>query len=104
MEPVQQSAFAITRPSEVALVPLGASRRVCVHSHMTNTTTANRSIGICVSFTDYHYAIRQGSGSEGQFPGGDGIIRDVRVLVDAQVTLLTERRNKTLWSVGDVSP
>ena len=38
------------------------------------------------------YEIRRGSGGEGKYKGGDGIRRDVQVLVDAQTSLITERR------------
>jgi N-methylhydantoinase B len=38
------------------------------------------------------YEIRIGSGGEGKHAGGDGIIREVELLVESQVTLLSERR------------
>jgi N-methylhydantoinase B len=37
-------------------------------------------------------AIRRGSGGSGRHHGGDGIVRDVEVLVPARFTLITERR------------
>ena len=40
------------------------------------------------------YEVRQGSGGAGQFYGGDGIRRDIQILVDSQVTLLSERRRR----------
>jgi N-methylhydantoinase B len=39
------------------------------------------------------YAYRDGSGGEGQYHGGDGLIREIELLADAQVTLLADRRN-----------
>jgi N-methylhydantoinase B len=38
------------------------------------------------------YAIRHGSGGKGKFAGGDGVIRELEFLGDAQVTMLSERR------------
>jgi N-methylhydantoinase B len=38
------------------------------------------------------YAIRRESGGDGQFRGGDGIVRSVTLAADATVSLLTERR------------
>jgi N-methylhydantoinase B len=38
------------------------------------------------------YSYRKNSGGAGEFKGGDGIIREVELLSDAQVTLLGDRR------------
>jgi N-methylhydantoinase B len=38
------------------------------------------------------YEIRSGSGGAGKYRGGDGIVREIEVLTDAEVTLLSERR------------
>jgi N-methylhydantoinase B len=40
------------------------------------------------------YSLRAGSGGGGQRRGGDGIRRDVELLVDGDVSLLTERRDR----------
>ncbi|NIP56486.1 MAG: hydantoinase B/oxoprolinase family protein, partial [Gemmatimonadetes bacterium] len=40
------------------------------------------------------YAIRRGSGGGGRHRGGDGLRRDLRLLGDARVTLLSERRTR----------
>jgi N-methylhydantoinase B/oxoprolinase/acetone carboxylase alpha subunit len=36
--------------------------------------------------------LRRGSGGSGSSPGGEGIERDLEILVDATVSLITERR------------
>ena len=36
------------------------------------------------------YTVRTGSGGKGQYPGGDGIIRQIRLLAPATVSLLTD--------------
>jgi len=38
------------------------------------------------------FSIRKGSGGKGVHHGGDGIIRELELLTDCQVTLLSERR------------
>jgi N-methylhydantoinase B len=38
------------------------------------------------------YAVREGSGGSGRSRGGDGLVREIRLLADATVSLLTERR------------
>jgi N-methylhydantoinase B/oxoprolinase/acetone carboxylase alpha subunit len=38
------------------------------------------------------YRLRRGSGGSGRCPGGDGIERDVMMLEDVTVSLITERR------------
>ncbi len=39
-----------------------------------------------------HYSVRRESGGKGTFEGGDGLRRDIQLLAEGQVTLLTERR------------
>jgi len=38
------------------------------------------------------YGYRNGSGGEGNFRGGDGLVREIELLGDSEVTLLAERR------------
>jgi N-methylhydantoinase B len=38
------------------------------------------------------YAVRRGSGGEGRFRGGDGVVRELEALVAMDFSLLTERR------------
>ena len=64
-----------------------------VHSHMTNTlNTPVEALEYAYPLRVLRYEIRRGSGGCGKYRGGDGIRRDVQVLVDSQVTLLTDRR------------
>ena len=60
---------------------------------MTNSlNTPIEALEYAYPFRVRRYAYRDGSGGEGQFRGGDGLIREVELLADAQVTLLAERR------------
>lgn len=64
-----------------------------LHSHMTNTlNTPIEALEYTYPLRVLRYEIRRGSGGNGQWQGGDGIRRDLQLLADAQVTLLSERR------------
>jgi N-methylhydantoinase B len=64
-----------------------------VHSHMTNTlNTPIEALEYSYPFLVTEYSVRRGSGGDGQFQGGDGIIREIKLLSDAEVTVLSERR------------
>jgi len=61
--------------------------------HMTNTlNTPIEALEYAYPFLMRRYEIRRGSGGVGLHRGGDGIRREVELLHEAQVTLLTERR------------
>jgi N-methylhydantoinase B len=60
---------------------------------MTNSlNTPIEALEYAYPFRVRHYAYRDGSGGAGEFRGGDGLIREVEMLTDAQMTLLAERR------------
>ncbi|MCW8860037.1 MAG: hydantoinase B/oxoprolinase family protein, partial [Deltaproteobacteria bacterium] len=64
-----------------------------VHSHMTNTlNTPIEALEYSYPFQVTEYSIRKNSGGKGRFNGGDGLIREIRLLSDAEVTVLSERR------------
>jgi N-methylhydantoinase B len=64
-----------------------------VHVHMTNSlNTPVEALEHAYPFRVQTYAIRRGTGGGGRHPGGDGLRRDLRLLADADVSLLTERR------------
>ncbi|MBU83291.1 hydantoinase B/oxoprolinase family protein [Alcanivorax sp.] len=72
-----------------------------VHSHMTNTlNTPIESLESHYPLRVHRYQLRRGSGGEGQFAGGDGLVRELEFLGDAQVTLLTERRRHAPWGLA----
>ncbi len=53
---------------------------------------SRRSARVCLSISCALLQLPPGSGGEGKFNGGDGIIREIELLADAQVTLLGDRR------------
>jgi N-methylhydantoinase B len=64
-----------------------------IQCHMTNTlNTPIEALEYAYPLRVRCYAIRRGSGGRGRQSGGDGIIREIELLSDAQLTLLTERR------------
>lgn len=64
-----------------------------VHCHMSNSlNTPVEALEHAYPFRVTEYSLRRGSGGAGRHPGGEGLRRDVRLLADATVTLLTERR------------
>jgi N-methylhydantoinase B len=53
------------------------------------------------------YSLRSKSGGAGLHTGGDGIVREIEVLTDAQVTLLADRRSRGPYGLaggGDGAP
>jgi N-methylhydantoinase B len=64
-----------------------------VHTNMTNTmNTPVEALEYAYPLRVRQYRFRRGSGGEGKFRGGDGLVREIELLEDAQVTLLTDRR------------
>jgi N-methylhydantoinase B len=64
-----------------------------VHVHMTNSlNTPVEALEHAYPLRVLRYGLREGSGGAGAFRGGDGVRRDIELLCDATVSLLTERR------------
>ena len=76
-----------------------------VHSHMTNTKMTDPEVleqrfPVRVD----SFSIRHGSGGQGRFPGGDGIVREVTFLEDMKVTLLTSHRHTDPYGLAGGEP
>lgn len=64
-----------------------------VHTHMTNSlNTPAEALEYAYPLRVRRYAYRRNSGGQGIANGGDGLIREIELLDDAQVTLLADRR------------
>ena len=64
-----------------------------IHTHMTNTmNTPIEAMEFAFPLRLKRYALRRGSGGQGKYKGGDGLVREVEFLTPARVTLLSERR------------
>jgi len=65
-----------------------------VHTHMTNSlNTPAEALEYAYPLRVTAYSLRKGSGGAGKFRGGDGIVREVELLADSEVTLLADRRS-----------
>jgi N-methylhydantoinase B len=63
-----------------------------VHTHMTNSlNTPVEALEYSYPFRVTRYSLRA-AGGDGQHRGGDGIVRELEVLTDATVNLLSDRR------------
>ena len=64
-----------------------------VHTHMTNSlNTPVEALEYAYPFRVRRYAYRSGSGGEGRYRGGDGLVREIELLTEFQMTVLADRR------------
>jgi len=64
-----------------------------VHTHMTNSlNTPVEALEYAYPLRVRRYAIRRNSGGRGRHRGGDGTIREIELLTDARVSMLSDRR------------
>jgi len=68
---------------------------------MTNTlNTPIEALEAYYPFLVTTYALRRDSGGRGASRGGDGLVREIRFLEAADVTLLTDRRRCAPWGLA----
>jgi N-methylhydantoinase B len=76
-----------------------------VHTHMTNSmNTPAEAIEYAYPLRVHEYAIRKGSGGDGQFRGGEGVVREVETLVPARMSLLSDRRKYAPYGLAGGKP
>jgi len=72
-----------------------------VHTHMTNSlNTPAEALEYAYPLRVRRYALRPESGGNGKYRGGDGIVREIEVLTDCEVTLLADRRSRGPWGLA----
>jgi N-methylhydantoinase B len=72
-----------------------------VHTHMTNSlNTPAEALEYAYPLRVHRYEIRKGSGGRGRQRGGDGIVREIEVLVPATISLLSERRRSRPYGLN----
>jgi len=72
-----------------------------IHTHMTNTlNTPIEALEHAYPLEVENYGLRRSSGGDGQYHGGNGIIRSYRFLEKAHVALLTERRRRSPYGLA----
>jgi len=76
-----------------------------VHTHMTNTrNTPVEALEHYLPIRVSRYSLRQSSGGEGKFRGGDGIVREFEFLAPAKVNILSERRKFSPYGLAGGRP
>ncbi len=87
----------------------GASKDVkgesAVQTHMTNTlNTPVEALEQSFPLRARSYRIRRGSGGRGRRRGGDGLVREIELLADSHVSILSERRTGAPYGLAGGSP
>jgi N-methylhydantoinase B len=76
-----------------------------IHSHMTNTlNTPVEAMEYAYPIQVARYEVRDGSGGQGRFSGGDGLRRDLLLQADATASLLSERRRLQPYGLASGQP
>ncbi|MBU0986527.1 MAG: hydantoinase B/oxoprolinase family protein [Proteobacteria bacterium] len=76
-----------------------------IHSHMTNTlNTPVEALEYAYPFLVTEYSVRRKTGGRGKNSGGDGLVREIQLLADAEVTVLSERRARGPYGLRGGKP
>jgi N-methylhydantoinase B len=76
-----------------------------VHTHMTNSlNTPIEAFESAYPVRVRRYSLRRGSGGEGRFRGGDGVIREIEFLTDVRGSILSDRRRLPPYGLAGGNP
>ncbi|MFT5469955.1 MAG: 5-oxoprolinase (ATP-hydrolyzing) [Verrucomicrobiales bacterium] len=76
-----------------------------LHTHMTNTAITDPEIlEKRYPVLLRQFALRQGSGGAGEFPGGNGVVREFEFLKPLEISLLTQHRVELPYGMSGGSP
>jgi 5-oxoprolinase (ATP-hydrolysing) len=76
-----------------------------VHSHMTNTRMTDPEVlELRFPVRVEEFAIRRGSGGQGRFRGGDGVVRKLRFLEPMTATILSSSRRTQPYGLAGGGP
>lgn len=76
-----------------------------IHTHMTNSlNTPVEALEYAFPFRVRRYSLRRGSGGRGKYQGGDGIVRAIELLTDANGTILSDRRRFRPYGLAGGQP
>ena len=76
-----------------------------VQNHMTNSlNTPVEALEHLYPLRLRRYQVRRGSGGEGKFRGGDGVIREFEFLTDTDIAILSERRKTRPYGLDGGKP
>lgn len=76
-----------------------------IHVHMSNTrNTPIEALEYSYPIRIEAYSLREGSGGRGRHPGGAGLVRSIRFLAPARVTVMAERRRRPPYGLRGGEP
>jgi N-methylhydantoinase B len=76
-----------------------------IHTHMTNSlNTPIEALEYAYPFRVRRYSYRPGSGGSGKYRGGDGLVREIELLAESQVTLLADRHRFPPYGLAGGQP
>jgi len=76
-----------------------------IHTHMTNSlNTPIEALESAYPVRLRSYSIRPGSGGNGRFRGGDGIVREIEFLTDVRGSILSDRRRFPPYGLAGGQP
>ena len=83
----------------------GGDGESAVHAHMTNTlNTPIEALEYSYPFRARAYGVRTGTGGAGLRRGGDGMVRELELLAESEVTVLSERRERGAYGLMGGTP
>ena len=72
-----------------------------IHTHMTNSlNTPIEVLEYAYPVRVRRYGLRHGSGGRGRWRGGDGVVREIELLTEAQVGILSDRRKTAPYGLA----
>ncbi len=79
----------------------GAAGLSGVHTHMSNSrNTPIEALEHDLPIRMRQYRLRSGSGGAGEWPGGEGLVREYECLAPVTATVLSDRRTHAPWGAG----
>jgi len=76
-----------------------------VHTHMTNSlNTPIEALESAYPVRVRRYSLRRGSGGEGKFRGGEGIVREIEFLTEVRGSILSDRRRFSPYGLAGGKP
>jgi N-methylhydantoinase B len=76
-----------------------------VHVTMSNTlSTPVEALELAYPLRVERYGLRSGSGGQGDFRGGNGVVRELRALEPCRLSIVSERRSLSPQGIGRGEP
>lgn len=76
-----------------------------IHNHMTNSlNTPAEALEYSYPLRVTQYSLRRNSGGRGRACGGDGVVREIEILADGELSLLSDRRKFGPYGLAGGAP